>query len=265
MANCGSSSAHVLDNYPLFILATETEETALRDWVRTAQMTAAIAACCIILVLMAAYGLWRWGEEQVRRARMEAEKLELERAKLVAEAELRSSREAETQGLRLHAAIENMTQGLIMFDADERLVVVNERFIKMYGLSPDVMKPGCTYLETLQHRADLGQLPLPPEQFRDEMWAAMAGVDVAQRFFETADGRELSIVNRRIAGGGWVATHEDVTIIRSHESALQDAFRESPGNPCAARCGDQQHDPRAGHVRCAGSRRHRQRALPENV
>jgi hypothetical protein len=50
-------SAHVLDNYPLFILVTETEATALRDWVRTAQMIAAIAACCIIVVLMAAYGL----------------------------------------------------------------------------------------------------------------------------------------------------------------------------------------------------------------
>jgi hypothetical protein len=54
-------SARVLQNYPLFIRASETEETALRDWVRTAQMTGAIVACFILVVLMAAYALWRRG------------------------------------------------------------------------------------------------------------------------------------------------------------------------------------------------------------
>lgn len=36
-----------------------------------------------------------------------------------------------------------MTQGVILFDAHERILVCNDRYIEMYGLSPDVIKPGC--------------------------------------------------------------------------------------------------------------------------
>ena len=39
------------------------------------------------------------------------------------------------------AAISNMSQGLLMFDSDARLVLCNNRYIEMYGLSHDIIKP----------------------------------------------------------------------------------------------------------------------------
>ena len=55
---------------------------------------------------------------------------------------------------RLDAALNNMTQGLCMFNSDEEVVVFNRRFLEMYKLSPQVVKPGCTLRELLQHRKE---------------------------------------------------------------------------------------------------------------
>ena len=46
------------------------------------------------------------------------------------------------QNSRLDAALNNMSQGLTMFDASGRLIVCNERYIKMFHMSPEAVKPG---------------------------------------------------------------------------------------------------------------------------
>src|SRR5262249_5490237 len=60
------------------------------------------------------------------------------------------------QNTRLDNAINNMSQGLLMFDAGARLLVCNDRYIAMYGLSRDVAKPGCSLHELLEHRRATG-------------------------------------------------------------------------------------------------------------
>ncbi len=50
-------------------------------------------------------------------------------------------RRRQSQGGRLVGAIDNMSQGLCMFDAQTCIVVVNSRYIEMYGLSPAIVKP----------------------------------------------------------------------------------------------------------------------------
>ena len=52
----------------------------------------------------------------------------------------------------LDTAINNMTQGLLLFDADGRLVICNQRYIDMFGVSPDIVKPGCHLRDLIQHR-----------------------------------------------------------------------------------------------------------------
>src|SRR5262249_58165691 len=44
----------------------------------------------------------------------------------------------------LTTALNNMAQGLVMFDSQKRLIVHNSRYIEMYGLSPEIVKSGCT-------------------------------------------------------------------------------------------------------------------------
>src|SRR5450631_3518390 len=56
----------------------------------------------------------------------------------------------------LDTVINNMSQGVLMFDAEARLVFCNSRYIEMYGLSPAVATPGCPLRELLDHRAEIG-------------------------------------------------------------------------------------------------------------
>src|SRR4029079_8748262 len=58
----------------------------------------------------------------------------------------REATEAELQSRTtwLDAALKNMSQGLCLFDAEERLVIANSRYAEMYGLAPEQVKPGTT-------------------------------------------------------------------------------------------------------------------------
>ena len=53
----------------------------------------------------------------------------------------------------LHTVLNNMSQGVLLFDSELRLVICNQRYIEMYGLSQDKVKPGCTLLDLLNSRA----------------------------------------------------------------------------------------------------------------
>lgn len=112
----------------------------------------------------------------------------------------------------LAMTLNNMTQGVVMFDANERLVVCNERYVEMYGLSPDVVKPGLLLLDLIEHRKLAGSLDLDAQAYRAEILASIAQGKWSSRIVETPDGRVVSVVNRRIKGSGfWIGTHDDIT------------------------------------------------------
>ena len=58
----------------------------------------------------------------------------------------------------LSAALNNMVLGFVMFDSQGRVAVYNQRYIEMYGLSRDIVKPGCSLIQLLEHRAAIGNL-----------------------------------------------------------------------------------------------------------
>jgi diguanylate cyclase (GGDEF)-like protein/PAS domain S-box-containing protein len=120
----------------------------------------------------------------------------------------------------LDAAIENMPHGLIMFDATGTMVVCNQRYIEMYRLSPEIIRPGCTLRELLDHRARNGTFSADPEQFVEGLRASIAMGETTRLIVEIADGRTVSLVNRRMSSGGWVATHEDITERRDAEKKI---------------------------------------------
>ena len=62
------------------------------------------------------------------------------------------------KSLLLATALNNMTQGVIMFDSEEHCIICNDRFLQMYNLSPDVVKPGAMLLDVIKHRFKTGSL-----------------------------------------------------------------------------------------------------------
>jgi methyl-accepting chemotaxis protein len=109
-------------------------------------------------------------------------------------------------------ALDHMTQGVLMFDSAERLVVCNHRFFEMYGLSHDIVKPGCTLDDVIRARAASGNLDADPQTYRAEILSALAlGRDMT-RIVETRDGRSISVVNRPVPGHRfWLSIHDDIT------------------------------------------------------
>jgi diguanylate cyclase (GGDEF)-like protein len=140
----------------------------------------------------------------------------------------------ETANAKVDVALKNMSQGLCMFDADERLVVANERYAQMYGLAPEQIKPGTPFRHIVEARIALGAYAGgDPEAYINERISAVRERHASTKIQTLPDGRVLAIVHQPLADGGWVATHEDITEQRRYEAkiahmALHDGLTDLP-------------------------------------
>jgi len=108
-------------------------------------------------------------------------------------------------------ALNNMSQGLCMYDGAERLIICNDRYIEMYGLSTDVVKPGTAFLDLLRHRVALGNLSADAVQYRKNLLEMFARGETMNKVVDSGRGRKIRVINKPLPGGGWVGTHEDIT------------------------------------------------------
>jgi diguanylate cyclase (GGDEF)-like protein len=130
-------------------------------------------------------------------------------------------RRMRTQKLCLDTAIDNMSQGLTMFDSSSRLVLCNRRYIEMYGLSPDVIKPGCTVKQVVEHRIETGSLTVSEaESYVDSLQNTLIHGTIVSKAFQLPNGRGIVVTRRPMRGGGWVATHEDITERQKAEAQI---------------------------------------------
>ncbi len=113
----------------------------------------------------------------------------------------------------LDAALNNMVQGVNMFDADGRLLMCNERYLQMYQLSRDVAKPGATIRDLVEGRIRSGTFfATDPEQYIADLTNTLRrDRQPGRQSLELADGRVIALASRPMENGGWVVTHEDIT------------------------------------------------------
>jgi diguanylate cyclase (GGDEF)-like protein/PAS domain S-box-containing protein len=189
-------SSRALSKFPIVIVATNTTTAALADWREQFAILIMVASLSVIAIAILLFLVVRKLSYQHR---LSQQRLTLEK-------------------LRLDTAVNNMTQGLLLFDSSQRLVICNHRYIEMYGLSAEVIKPGCTFREVIAHRKQTGSFTGDVDQYVELVLR-----DIEQRnsmVIETPDGRSIHIVNEPTADGGWVATHEDITERRRAEERI---------------------------------------------
>jgi methyl-accepting chemotaxis protein len=124
----------------------------------------------------------------------------------------------ENKSRLLATALNSMTQGVVMFDAGGRLIFRNERYIEMYGLPGEFVKPGRTMEDIVRNRMATGNFHGDPGKYCAELLGAMAQGKTLTSIRENPDGRAISVVNRPVASGYWVGTHEDITERRQAEA-----------------------------------------------
>ncbi|HEX4408837.1 MAG TPA: PAS-domain containing protein [Xanthobacteraceae bacterium] len=116
-----------------------------------------------------------------------------------------------TQVRLFRAALNHMTQGLCMFDSAARLLLYNERYIEMYRLEPQHARIGTPLRALLSYRLSAGTFSGDPDAYVAECVKKLREGHVDAKMIELKDGRVISITNTPMHGGGWVATHTDVT------------------------------------------------------
>jgi diguanylate cyclase (GGDEF)-like protein len=193
-------AVHRLADFPMFISVGVDTSAALAIWQKETDVLLGAGGLAALTVALMIFLI---GRQQAQAHNSSMQMLALEKH-------------------RLDTAMNNMSQGLIMFDAAERVVVCNDLYIAMYGLSREIVKPGCSFLEVLQCRAAAGNfLHNDPEQYRADVVAELALGKVSSRIFETGDGREVLVTNSPMTAGGWVATHNDITERRRAEAKIE--------------------------------------------
>jgi PAS domain-containing protein len=178
----------------IVVVATTAASAALADW--HAQTRFMIAAA-VLAVLVIAFVLFLIIRQVTRQNQESQQRLGLQKQ-------------------QLDTALNNMTQGLVLYDASAHVILCNRRYIDMYGLSTDIVKPGCHFRDLIQHRQDTGSYDGDVDEFCSAIMRNVAQGKVTHMTMETG-GRSYLIVNKPLAQGGWVATIEDITERRNVE------------------------------------------------
>ncbi len=133
------------------------------------------------------------------------------------EIELRKARE------QLVDAIESLSDGFVIYDAEDRLIICNERYRQIYTESADLIQPGASFEEIIRGGAERGQYK--DANGRVDDWVAerlkkhrKPGEPVEQ---ELPDGRWLRIEERKTRHGGIVGFRVDITELKQREFALR--------------------------------------------
>jgi diguanylate cyclase (GGDEF)-like protein len=189
--------------------------TGSAQWSRTVQL---LVLCGILLVAMLAADPSAWHLREsvllalaavlaviagllVRRDRLTDQRLTAERR-------------------QLSIAVNNIPQGLVLYDASARIIICNQPYLDMFGLSPEVAKPGCTMQRLIAHRKETGSFDGDVDAFCNAIIQSVSLGKATRQIAEAPGGRAIEIINRPLKSGGWVATIEDITQRRRAEEKI---------------------------------------------
>ena len=133
------------------------------------------------------------------------------------------------QNRQLDAALENMAQGLAMFDPDQRIVIANDKFATMYGQDPSCIVPGTPLADIIAHRIDAGiYVGTTVDAVLKKMKERVARQTTSHITSAMGDGRTIAVSIQPQQDGGWVTTHLDITERERLKDRLDAAINNMP-------------------------------------
>jgi diguanylate cyclase (GGDEF)-like protein len=128
-------------------------------------------------------------------------------------------RKLHAQNMHLNAALNNIVQGVAMFDAERKLVLCNARYLQIYSLTATQVVPGMDLLEINRLRISTGTIS---EKAAAAIYdkVANAGNDIGQLHCHLNHDRCIAITTQLMSDGGVVTTHQDITDQRRSEAKI---------------------------------------------
>jgi diguanylate cyclase (GGDEF)-like protein/PAS domain S-box-containing protein len=190
-------SVRRVPHYPLIVDISLTESTVLETW---EQRTATIIAGSSMFLILSLYLL----------------------AAITRQVRSLSSSEASLaeKSQQLDAALNNMSQGLTMFDDQGRLIVSNAEFQRISGLTAEQLKPGTPLTDIIQARIAAGTAGDNAPALFAESFARARKMGSSLTAFTLKDGRTVSVMRQMMSTGGWVSIHQDITEQKRIEAQL---------------------------------------------
>ncbi|MDB5620329.1 EAL domain-containing protein [Tardiphaga sp.] len=189
-------SIRLLRDFPIALIATATVDGVLVDWRSQTRFLIATACLCALIIT----GLLILVIRHIRRQHRAAQAL------------------LKLEKNRLDTAMNNMSHGLVLFDAETRVVIRNQRYLDIYGLSPHEVRPGMTFHELISLRKATGSFTGDVDEYVAQTRATKGIVNTS--VVEIGDGRSIQLTGHPVADGGWVATHDDITERRLNEEKI---------------------------------------------
>ncbi|THD45598.1 MAG: PAS domain S-box protein [Bradyrhizobium sp.] len=135
-----------------------------------------------------------------------------------------SEHRAQEKSATLQLTLAHMSHGLSMFDASGHLIVWNDRYVEIYGMSPELIRQGVSIHSIIEHRRQAGNLDIDADVYVSELRQKLIDEGKSASTARLKDGRTISVVNTSTADGGWVEIHDDITErVRNEEDLFAQA------------------------------------------
>ncbi len=134
---------------------------------------------------------------------------------------------AEHQRNTVRTAIETIPDGFALFDADDKLVLVNQRYLEIFPETADLMIPGTSFEDIMRAQAERGRTEI--DRAEREAWLKEAlrrqrdPHGTIERQF--ANGTWIRVAKRKTPEGGTVAVYTDITDLKRRHTELEEARR----------------------------------------
>lgn len=129
----------------------------------------------------------------------------------------------------LTRALEEISEGFVVYDADDRLLMWNTQYAKLYHDTGDLIVAGMRFEDIIRAAVERGTIP--EARGREEEWIAARLADhrspSSAEARQLADGRWLQVHESRLSDGGYVGIHTDITEAKTREAELGELVRKN--------------------------------------
>ncbi len=133
------------------------------------------------------------------------------------------------QSIQLDSTLNNLSQGVCMYDEHRRLILCNDRYAEMFHLPHELTTPGTALRHIFDHQVLRRLHPeIGPDEYIRGMMAIITAGEPASTVTEFSDGRALVTVFRPAPGGGFVTTVEDITEQKRAEKRIAHIAHHDP-------------------------------------